>query len=335
MRSWIIVKSALPGFLDDLLKTHRVYAPAERDGMLNFEPLRDGTEGVLAFSNSVRPPKEIFLPRSETLLVFRGGEAAAVPLPEDRSVVFGLRPCDARSLNLLDCVFRDADSADPSYTARRDNTVLVGLGCDHPRSTCFCTAVGGGPFGVEGLDLLLTDLGDRYLVDVLTQRGEDLVKLSSNLQEPQAGDLAVKQEITERANQEVKGPRVEGVKDKLDEMYDSTFWDELHQKCLGCGVCSYSCPTCHCFDIVDETVGDEGRRLRNWDTCQFSLFTLHASGHNPRPSGKERMRQRLMHKFSYFVDNFGQIACVGCGRCVIGCPVNQDIRAVLEAIRSS
>ena len=116
-------------------------------------------------------------------------------------------------------------------------------------------------------------------------------------------------------------------------MYDDPFWDELHLKCLGCGACTYLCPTCHCFDIVDEGNAVRGKRVRNWDTCQFALFTHHTSGHNPRQSGKERMRQRVMHKFNYFVENQGEIACVGCGRCVRNCPVNLDIRAVIEGIR--
>jgi len=143
----------------------------------------------------------------------------------------------------------------------------------------------------------------------------------------------MKAEIASQADQRVSGPSTEGLKENLDEMYDDPFWDELHLRCLGCGVCTYLCPTCHCFDIVDEGNGAAGQRLRNWDTCQFALFTHHTSGHNPRPTGRERMRQRVMHKFNYFVSNFGDIACVGCGRCVRECPVNLDIRAVIEDAR--
>ena len=62
----------------------------------------------------------------------------------------------------------------------------------------------------------------------------------------------------------------------------SPFWREHALACLGCGACAYTCPVCHCFDIVDEGNAREGVRARNWDACQFPLFTLHASGHNPR-----------------------------------------------------
>jgi ferredoxin len=275
----------------------------------------------------------VFFPRSETLFVFEGGEIKPGSLPDEQRVVFGLRPCDARAAVMLDNVFIDSDLPDPYYAARRDNTVLIGLACDEPPSTCFCTAVGGGPFEVEGLDLLFTDLGERYLVEPVTERGEALVAEHPLFHEATPQDREEKAALAARAGGAVAGPDVDGLKRRLDGMYDDPFWDEVHQKCLGCGICSYLCPTCHCFDIADEGGSSNGRRVRNWDSCQFSLFTYHASGHNPRPSGRERMRQRIMHKFRYFVDNFDETACVGCGRCVRACPVNLDIRAVIADIQ--
>ena len=118
----------------------------------------------------------------------------------------------------------------------------------------------------------------------------------------------------------------------LDVNFEHPFWNTIHQKCLACGTCTYLCPTCHCFDISDEVKKNDGIRLRNWDSCMFPLFTKETSGHNPRTSQKERWRQRAMHKFKYFVDNFNAIACVGCGRCVMYCPVNIDIRKIVEDI---
>ena len=330
---WQIASPKIAAFLDDLLEAHRVFAPVKRDGLVSFEPINGGDEALLDFRNSKRAPKEIFFPCSETLFAYQEGEITDVPLPDERRVVFSLRPCDARSLILLDKVFDAPDYQDPYYVARRENTVVIGLGCNQPLSTCFCTALGGGPFAVDGLDLLFTDLGDRYLVEAITERGEALVAGSPHFRQATEADVNLKAEIAARAEQAVSGPSVEGVKEQLDGMYDDPFWDELHEKCLGCGVCTYLCPTCHCFDILDEAEGSRGRRVRIWDSCQFPLFTLHASGHNPRPSGKERMRQRVMHKFRYFVENFGEVACVGCGRCVRECPVNMDIREVLNAIR--
>ncbi len=333
MSDRVIDKGAVTDFLDALLNARQVFAPVKRDGLLNFESLNGGDEVFLAFRNTRQSPKGIFFPCSETLFTYQEGEIIPTSMPEERRVIFGMRPCDARSVLLLDKVFDDPECQDPYYVTRRDNTVLVGLACDKPLSTCFCTAVAGGPFSVAGLDLLWTDLGDRYLVETITERGESLVAGSSCFRQATEEDASQKAEIAVRAEQAVSGPDVQGLKEKLDVMYDDPFWDELHQKCLGCAVCTYLCPTCHCFDIVDEGNRVQGRRVRNWDTCQFALFTHHTSGHNPRPSGKERMRQRVMHKFRYFVDNLGEMACVGCGRCVRECPVNLDIRAVIEAIK--
>jgi sulfhydrogenase subunit beta (sulfur reductase) len=328
-----IAKSAIADFLDELLSTHQVFAPVKREGILGFELLSSSDEVVLDSHNTRQAPKEVFFPRSETLFTYQEGKITPVPPPEEQRVVFGIRPCDARSAILLDKVFDAADYQDPYYANRRRNTVLIGLACSDPLSTCFCTVVGGGPFSVDGLDLLWADLGDRYLVETVTERGEALIADSPHFRQATQEDTNRKATIAAQARQMVSGPKMQGIREKLDGMYDDPFWDELHQKCLGCGVCSYLCPTCHCFDIVDEGTDARGRRVRNWDTCQFALFTHHASGHNPRPSGKERMRQRVMHKFNYFVENFGEIACVGCGRCVRECPVNMDIRVVIEAIR--
>ena len=125
------------------------------------------------------------------------------------------------------------------------------------------------------------------------------------------------------------------IKKALDRDFDNPLWETIHEKCLGCGVCTFLCPTCHCFDILDEGDSTQGERIRIWDSCMFPLFTLHASGANPRPGGKERMRQRVMHKFSYFLDNHEQPSCTGCGRCIRFCPVNLDIREVLGAIQNS
>ncbi len=333
MSNRLIGKNVIRNFLDDLLKAHRLFAPVKRAGLVSFEPISGGDEALLDFRNSKRAPKEIFFPCSEMLFAYQEGEITVVPLPDERRVVFGIRPCDARSLILLDKVFDAPDYQDPYYLTRRENTMIIGLGCNLPLSTCFCTALGEGPFAVNGLDLLFTDLGDRYLAEAITERGEALVAGSPHFRQAEAADVNLKAEIAARAQQAVSGPSVEGVKEQLDKMYDDPFWDELHEKCLGCAVCTYLCPTCHCFDIVDEAVNAQGRRVRNWDSCQFPLFTLHASGHNPRPSGRERMRQRMMHKFRYFVENFGEVACVGCGRCVRECPVNMDLRELLNAIR--
>ncbi len=131
----------------------------------------------------------------------------------------------------------------------------------------------------------------------------------------------------------VQAVETDGITASLDRAVDSPLWDRVHRTCLGCGVCTYLCPTCHCFVISDTKRGARGERVRCWDACQYPAFTLEASGHNPRPTPRERLRHRMLHKFSYFPKDFGKHACVGCGRCVEHCPVNLDLREVIAAVR--
>ncbi|MGQ9629281.1 MAG: 4Fe-4S dicluster domain-containing protein [bacterium] len=340
----IIDRYKIPDLLGSLIADYEVFAPQRRAGLISFERVSSPEDVLLNYTNSKGSPKGLFFPRSESLFAFRKRgyadfEVEAPPAPAQgvmRRLIFGMRPCDTRSLTLLDRVFDDCDYRDPYYISRRENTTIVGLACSEPLRTCFCTSVGGGPASPEGSDILLVELeGGRYFVDVLTEKGRDLVDRYDVWEDADEVDVAGKAAAEKRAVESISS-RVEtdGLKEKLDGAFDAEFWDELHRKCLGCGICTYLCPTCHCFDITDEMIKEEGRRVRSWDSCMFPLFTLHASGHNPRPSGKERWRQRLMHKFNYFVENFGEIACVGCGRCVINCPVNLDIRQVVNEFAS-
>jgi ferredoxin len=114
-----------------------------------------------------------------------------------------------------------------------------------------------------------------------------------------------------------------------NDLHAAGFWEDVSFACINCGTCTYSCPTCWCFDIQDESRGSCGVRTKNWDSCMYPLFTLHGTGHNPRGTKLHRVRQRFMHKLKYFVDKYDRgIQCVGCGRCVRLCPVNIDIRRV-------
>lgn len=336
MEEKIIDKSEIGPFLDKLKENNQVIAPALRDGEIAFDRIDSADEVVLEFSNTKRVPKDIFFPQEEVMFAYsrtESGTEIKEPILEADVVLFGVRPCDARSFLLLDMVFDSDDYKDVYYIKRRAGARTIGLACTSPRQTCFCTTVGGGPFNHDGMDLLLVDLGDKYLAEAVTDYGEELI---DGFPVATDADKQKRDNVRENAEKSMRPvvADLEGLKDKLDAMYEADFWDAAwHLKCIGCATCTYLCPTCHCFDIYEEEESDSsGYRLRLWDSCAFSLFTLHTSGHNPRPSTKERTRQRIMHKFNYFVHNYGAFACVGCGRCVQNCPVNLDIRDVLDSI---
>jgi len=335
----LIPKDQIAALLAVLLERYQVVAPVEEDGRATFGRLGSPEEAVLDYRNAQMLPKGLLFPQTEVLLAYNlRGETAELqeaPQPEGGQVVFGIRPCDARSFVLLDRVFDGNGWHDAYYLSRRRNTTVVALACPKPGLACFCASVGGGPFSTEGSDLLLTDLGQEYLLEVVTDKGTALAEAWSDYGEADEGNLRRKAELQEGAEAALAGRvEIDEIDRRLKGMWDDVFWERLHEKCLGCGICTYVCPTCHCFDIVDEGSDREGQRVRLWDSCMFPLFTRQASGHNPRPAGKERWRQRLMHKFCYSVDSYGDVGCVGCGRCVVNCPVNLDLRHVLNEICS-
>ncbi|MTI82143.1 MAG: 4Fe-4S ferredoxin [Firmicutes bacterium] len=330
----IINKSEIAGLLDNLVKEYRVYAPVQKDGIVTFEQINEGTQAKPG-ATSKKPPKEILFPQSEELFNYQvdsQGLRMEDKIDDTKSVAFGVRPCDAKSMMLLDNVFHNDEYEDVYYTTRRKNTLIISVGCNQPASTCFCTSVGSSPFDTDGSDVLLTDIGDSYLAEAITEQGKEfLCKLNLPASDDQA---KTKAEETKKQAQLTSEVDTTGIKEKLDDMFDHPYWESLYEKCLGCGACTYLCPTCHCFDIADEAKDCAGCRVRNWDSCMFPLFTLHGSGHNPRTSGKERWRQRAMHKFNYFVERYNASACVGCGRCIKNCPVNLDIRQVIADIKA-
>ena len=337
MKQAVIRKKELANFLDALIGQYKVLAPVRSDDLVIFQEIHAGKEAFLDSVNSLTPPKKIFFPQSERMFAFsldKGEVKVKEPLPEEKRVIFGIRPCDAKSVVILDNVFDGEMYKDAGYVDKREKTVVIALGCNRPGSTCFCTSLGGSPFSTDGSDLLLVDIGEEYVAQVITEKGGKLLE-EQNEYFGEAGEhgLETVNDVIRTAEALMKpAVAVEGLKERLDGIFADEIWRGLSEKCLGCAICTYFCPTCHCFDIVDEAIDHEGERVRIWDSCMFPLFTLQASGVNPRPTGKERMRQRIMHKFSYFVDNHGEIACVGCGRCIRNCPVNLDIRELLNSL---
>ena len=337
MEKRLIKKDTLAGIAKKMAGAFLVWAPVKKEDNVLFEPMGKDGEPFFAYLNSKNAPKNVFFPHTETLMKYTRTPKGMVFSSEvnqaDQSVLFGVRPCDAHSFVLLDKLFDQEKYKDAYYIEKRKSTTVISLACvKPPYATCFCTSVDGEPVSADGADILLTDIGDDYLVECITEKGEKLSSYFGDVKADAAAD-AKKAEIAVKAKEAItsKIPAHE-IKPILDKNFDNSFWSTIHGKCLACGTCTYMCPTCHCFDISDEVKGSDGIRLRSWDSCMFPLFTKETSGHNPRTSQKERWRQRTMHKFKYYVDMFGVISCVGCGRCVMSCPVNIDIRKVVEDI---
>ncbi|MEJ2672947.1 MAG: 4Fe-4S dicluster domain-containing protein [Deltaproteobacteria bacterium] len=345
MASYILKKSDLAEFVESLAGEFPggVLGPVLQDGKIVLAAA-EPREFRLDFQNTHLSPKDLFFPQSEKMLEFTAnpGEEGAFILEEvknqpQRRLVLGLRPCDAKAFVVLDTIFTNDQYSDPYWAEKREATVIIGLDCNEPCPTCFCTSMGSGPFHEEGQDVQAVDLGDRLLLKPLTSKGEEVLKKAQGLTPAAPADKARAQELKQQAEatitDEVETDNIAAR--TVMELFEAPHWDEVQERCLNCGVCTYVCPTCHCFDIQDEVHEGKGVRLRNWDYCMSWLFTQHGSGHNPRPDKKSRVRQRFMHKFKYIpLKREGAIGCVGCGRCITLCPVNIDVRDVVRDMNS-
>ncbi|NVM52869.1 MAG: 4Fe-4S dicluster domain-containing protein [Candidatus Helarchaeota archaeon] len=341
MKEKILQKNQLSKFIEELTKNHKVLAPVKKNGFYVFKEVRSADEISMDFANTKIPPKEIFFPYAEVLFNYKktkeGIEIIEAENPSGTQIIFGIRPCDAKSFLLLDKFFALGKFQDPYYQKRREKTKLIGLACIEPLSTCLCTTLGGSPFGEEGMDVLLTDLGDKYLVKSLNMKGDTLIETMDWLEDASEKDLSNATEATKKALAIMKKEiSLDNVAENLDKLFsEEKFWLQYSQPCIGCGTCTFLCPTCHCFDVTDEETPSGGMRIRLWDACQFPIFTKHGSGHNPRPNHISRMRQRIMHKFNYYPKVLSEIGCVGCGRCIFACPGNIDIRVVLNNVQET
>ena len=328
--------------INALSESYRVFGPAKEKELYNFIELGRGKLPELDFSNTHLSPKAIVFPQSEVMLEYTLDESKKnhhimKEVDKDYSprALIGIRPCDAKSLVLVKLNFDTPEHKDPYWLRAYEATTLVGLACDDPAGTCFCTSAGCGPYHEEGLDILLVDSGSHYLAKVITEKGENLLKVAG-----WETEVDVLSEIESRKSKAEAKITLTIAADKLKnkailDLYEAPFWEDVAFACINCGTCTYICPTCWCFDIQDEVYKSSGIRMRNWDSCMFPLFTLHTTGHNPRGAKTQRVRQRFMHKLKYFVDKYTSgIMCVGCGRCVRLCPVNIDIRSICDKMNN-
>jgi len=328
--------------LETLQNAFRLFGPATEKDYYSFKSLDAGEQPELGFSNSRLSPKALLFPQSDTIIQFSLDENDAdhhimKPVEKDGSprAVIGIRPCDAKAITLVNLNFDTDAYKDPYWIKALETTTFVGLACDDPRSTCFCTSTGCGPYNEEGLDVLLVDDGDQYLAKVLTDKGQALLDTAGwNTPVEDGAEIETKKKAAEEKI--VSAVETDNLKNQdLMELHNASFWEDVAFACVNCGTCTYTCPTCWCFDLQDEVHGKSGKRMKNWDSCMFPLFTKHTTGHNPRGTKTQRLRQRFMHKLKYFVDKYDTgIMCVGCGRCVSQCPVNIDIRKVCSLMNS-
>jgi sulfhydrogenase subunit beta (sulfur reductase) len=326
-KTWLISQPALESWLDRLTKAHTLIAPRDVDGILLYRPVQNSRQVKWGFTRPTLSVKEAYFPPTERLFKIEktGREVTLLEtLPEGPVILFGVRPCDSRGLQTLDALFINSEPPDPYYAKRREQSAIIGLACKEMGSTCFCTSVGGAPDDARGMDVMLYETEDGYLVQAVTEKGLALIPenewlLTDKIPAPAKMDAPL-----------YTLPRQEA----WPVHFNTDFWKHISERCLSCRVCAYVCPTCRCFIMRDEALTTPGQfeRIRCWDACTGGNYRRVAGGHRPRAEKSERLRNRFYCKFYYYSEQYGlgeTSACTGCGRCVDSCPVNIDITEVL------
>lgn len=341
---------ALPEWLTELGRNAVVYAPRREGQAVVYRAWQEG-DAVDFPRRPTESAKHVLFPRCEELFSFHrkeeeaektGNRALRLQEPDEPvpAVIFGLLSCDARGFFSFDPVYagsgtknyKGGAAKDLYYLKRRDRTVLLVRACKTALRTCFCNWVGGDPASAQGADVLATDVDGGLLLQAVTERGRALLAPGGlpDSTDEQAGAALAAHETARKSLSEA--PDLSNAPKALLALFDNVeFWRRQSAGCISCGACTYLCPTCYCFNITDESNGLAGTRIRTWDTCMSPLFTLEASGHNPRGIKAARLKNRVGHKYSYYPElHEGRFSCTGCGRCIKSCPSSIDIRAIVQ-----
>lgn len=338
MSLWVIDKPAMTTFATNLMADYRVVGPVAKGNRFAFDQIEDPAELRLDYNTSILPPKKYLQPPEERMLTFtrNGRPKVEAVIEAEPTVILGVHTCDLHALRVLDAAFSQG-YPDAHYLSRRRQTLLVGIECLEPCDEhSFCKSMGTLTI-TNGYDLHLIDLGEAYAVDVGSEAGMTLLEKYADAVPATEADIR-------RLNQvlSAKWPRftykldfdVDELPAVMSQAYDSPLWDELAEICLACGQCTLVCPTCFCFNVYDEVELNlqQGERRRRWDSCQLDEFARVAGGENFRAHQAARLRHRFMRKGRYLMARYGELGCVGCGRCARACLVGISPVNVFNAL---
>lgn len=342
--TYITDKPGLQKFYEAVIGKHSAYAPVEKFGKYDFRKVTSlgecNPDSPIAKTMSIKP---LFFPKSAKILKYKTTssgtdvtDTSEDPLAENR-VILGVKHCDARSLQVLDHVYK-WDYIDTDYQKRRENTLIISTRCDQADTHCFCTSLDYAVEKSDAFDVLVVNGQDgKIYLQARTEKGELFLKKPEfGLQQANGnaeGEMS-KQYKAFESSFRLKMNYKE-INEKLQKKFESEAFETVSSNCISCNTCAFVCPTCHCFKVSDEKKKDEGVRYKSYDSCNNVYFTLMAGGHNPRPAKYRRWRQRSLHKFVYYKERFGVNLCVGCGKCTISCPVNISIFEVVNQVANS
>lgn len=337
-----VSKDKINSLFEAIAKDKTLYLPVDNvSGKANFEKWQKGTKLSEALK-TVRSAKDFFFPKTEKMVGYKV-EAGNITVEDPRKelddfVVFGVRACDAKAFDIFDKVYLEMTPTDSYYKNRRDHAIVVTLACSEPDKNCFCSSYGLDAANPAG-DVSAWLAGGDFYFNANTDKGKkflDSVKGALKEKDAAAVDAekkAIKEKIEKLPFAHLDLEKFKNV--PMMTLFNSDVWAKLSESCLGCGTCTYVCPSCMCFDVRDYDTGHGIEQSRTWDSCMYSDFTQMAAA-NPRLTQKERFRQRFMHKLVYYPMAHEKLfMCVGCGRCLDSCPIHMNIVKVIKAFNEA
>jgi ferredoxin len=363
----LLMEASALGALHAALRAagYRVIGPTVRDGAIALDELESAGDlpfgwGVelkpggyrlrqradsAAFGHSAGPQswKQYLHPAREKVWsadkVEDGFEVTAADEAVPRFAFFGVRPCDLRAIEIQDQVLGRGAHAKSPYARRRGEAFIIAVDCTEPGETCFCASMGSGPHAEAGYDLALTELlsegSHNFLVEVGSPAGADLLASVPTAAASDATARRARSAVSAAADKMTRSMPADILHDLMARSGDAARWDDVASRCLSCGNCTMACPTCFCTTVEDTTdlTGDHAERWQLWDSC-FDLDFSYLHGGPVRSSPRSRYKQWLTHKLGTWHDQFGSSGCVGCGRCIVWCPVGIDLTEEVAALQA-
>jgi sulfhydrogenase subunit beta (sulfur reductase) len=345
MKEKLLKKDSVKSLCASACKEWETYVPLKEMGQdVQFVKVNSEVENgaldklALDYENLVICPKVIGFPQLESLFEFQNGKITETVQPRTKKLLFGLRACDLKAILFVDEFFK-RNFEDIYYLNRSTDRLLVLVGCMRPPRDCFCTSAKTGPFlpvnsDLESdFDLQMVDVGDAYLVEIGSNRGEKFVEHHKEFFNEASEKVILQSKKAKRDAEEAVSLKLDfdkAVKNFCEDKFPQEIYERVAERCIYCGACLYVCPTCTCFNVFDEIKEKAGRRRRNWDACVFEGYTREASGHNPRREKWLRTARRYEHKLKYDYLTTGMSGCVGCGRCLASCPVDIGISQIIQ-----
>ncbi len=325
--------------LESLKKDYKVFIPIKKDKQRFYKRHTEFSDDIVI--GEVRPfePLKAFFTRARETVAedFKPD----VPHAKDKPfAIVGAKACDLKGFKVQDYVFKNHDYQDPFYIKNREKNLIISADCTCAIDTCFCLVLGIKPHPQEDFDINLSDVGEGFVVEAGSQKGQNIIDEKPRLFQDARKELVVERDmIREKIVREVeKNIKENGIPDQelfkgiIEKNYESDIWQDEAKACVECGACNTICPTCHCFLLYDQKDEKKMERLRIWDSCLIKDFARVAGGANPRQKLWMRLRNRFEKKFDFFPKVAEIYACTGCGRCISACPAKIDIREVLKKL---